>query len=113
MTSNTVNLLVVVVVYGRQAEDLMQGLNRENIYFTKFESSEMVFQERIYCLMIGLNNARLSNLMGLVEHYCQPREEYVPVQLNLPANFPPMPMIEARVGGALVYVVEIERFEQF
>jgi uncharacterized protein YaaQ len=51
--------------------------------------------------------------MGIIEQTCQPHQEYVPVQFSPPAGFPPMSMIEARVGGALVYQVDVERFEQF
>ena len=111
-TNSTVNLLVLVVVSGRQSEDLMQALSQEHFYFTKIDSSGMVFQEPTVCLLIGLNNKRLSALLGVVTQSCKPHQEYVPVQFNPPAGFPPMAMIEAQVGGALVYALNVERFEQ-
>jgi hypothetical protein len=49
----------------------------------------------------------------LIEEHCQPHEEYVPVQFNPPAGFPTLSMIEARIGGALVYTLDVERFDQF
>ncbi len=114
MTSvDIVNQLVVVVVSGRQSEELMHELTKNHFYFTRIDSTGMVFQEPTVFLLIGLNNSRLGPLMSLIERICQPRQEYVPVQFNPPAGFPPMSMIEARIGGALVYQVDIERFEQF
>ena len=115
MTSaiDPVNLLVFIVVSERQAEGLLQAMVKERFYFTKIDSQGMVFQEPTLCLLIGLNNARLSSLMGLVTEHCQPFQEYVPVQINPSAGFPPLSMIEAKAGGALVYVVDVERFEQF
>ena len=114
MSANpSVNQLVFIVVLERQAEGLMQALIQDRFYFTKIDSSGMVFQEPTVCLLIGLNNSRLTALLGQVNKYCQPFEEYVPVQYNPPAGFPPLQMIEARVGGALVYVLDVERFEQF
>ncbi len=112
-TNSTVNQLVFIVVSERQAGDLLKALNRERFYFTKIDSSGMVFQEPTLFLLIGLNNTRRSALMDLVGQCCQTYEEYIPVQLNPPAGFPPMSMIEARAGGALVYVLDVERFEQF
>lgn len=112
-TNNTVNQLVFVVVSERPSEDLMQALNKERFYFTKIDSSGMVFQEPTVCLLIGLNSSRLSSLLGVVTQSCKPHAEFVPVQFNPPAGFPPMAMIEAQVGGALVYVLDVERFEQF
>lgn len=112
-STGNVNQLVLVFVSERQAEDLLQALVKERFYFTKIDSSGMIFQEPTLCLLIGLNNSRLSTLLGLVTQYCQPFQEYVPVQFNMPAGFPSLSMIEARAGGALVYVLDVERFEQF
>jgi uncharacterized protein YaaQ len=108
-----VNQLVFVVISGRQAEGLMQSLNQNNFYFTKIDSSRMLFQEETVCMMIGLNTARMTSLFGLIAETCKPHAEYVPVQINPPVGFPPLPMIEARVGGALVYMLEVEQFIQF
>jgi uncharacterized protein YaaQ len=108
-----VNLLVFVVVSERQVEDLLQALVKERFPFTKIDSTGILFQEPNLCLMIGLNNSRLSALLGLVTQYCQPFQEYVPVQFSPPAGFPALSMIETRAGGALVYVLEVERFEQY
>lgn len=111
-TQSTVNQLVFIVVSERQAEELLKALVQERFYFTKIDSSGMIFQEPTLCLLIGLNNTRRAALMDLVSLHCQPYEEYIPVQFNAPAGFPPMSMIEARAGGALVYVVDVEQFEQ-
>lgn len=111
--SNSVNQLVFVVVSGRPAEVLMQSLNQEGFYFTRLDLSMFAFQETRICLLIGLNSAQNGRLMGLIETHCQPHQEYVPVQFTPPAGFPPLSMIETRVGGALVYQLEVEQFEQF
>lgn len=108
-----VNQLVFVIVSGRQADALSQALVKEHFYYTKFDISMFAFQETTLCLMIGLNVARNGDLIRLVEENCQPHQEYVPVHFTPPAGFPPLSMIEARVGGALVYRVDVERFEQF
>jgi uncharacterized protein YaaQ len=110
---NPVNQLVIVVVSGRQADALMQALRSARFYFTKIDSSAIAFQEATVFLLIGLPSARSGALLGLIEEHCQPHQEYVPVQFTPPAGFPPLSMIEARVGGALVYRVDVERFEQF
>jgi uncharacterized protein YaaQ len=112
-TQTSVNQLVFIVVSERQAGELLKALVRERFYFTKIDSSGMVFQEPTLCLLIGLNNTRRAALMELVSQNCQPYQEFIPVQFNPPAGFPPMSMIEAKAGGALVYVLDVERFEQF
>lgn len=111
-STSTVNQLVFVVVSERQAEDLLRGLVKEHFYFTKIDSSGMVFQEPTLCLLIGLNESRLADLVALINQYCQPYEEYVPVQFAPTAGLHPLSMIEAKSGGALVYTCNVERFVQ-
>jgi uncharacterized protein YaaQ len=113
LPTQSVNQLLFVIVSGRQAEMLCQALVKERYYYTKFDISMFAFQESTMCLLIGLNSSRNEHLLHMIEEHCQPRQEYVPVHFTPPAGFPPMSMIEARVGGALVYRVDVERFEQF
>jgi uncharacterized protein YaaQ len=109
---DAVNQLAFVVVSGRQAEEFMQRLSQNRFYFTRIDSSGGILQEATFCLLIGLNQARLPVLLGLAELYCKPYQEYIPAQLNLNSAVPTLHMIEAQAGGALVYVLGVERFEQ-
>jgi uncharacterized protein YaaQ len=107
-----VNLLALIFVLGRQAETLMRRLVDEQFYFTKIESTGLVFEEPLVGVMIGLNNQRMDYLIRVIEQTCPPHQEYIPVQVMPLAGLPPLPMIEARVGGALIYSIEVERFIQ-
>jgi uncharacterized protein YaaQ len=108
----TVNQLAFVVVSERQAGDLLQALVKEQFSFTKIDSSGLIFQEPTLCLLIGLHSARLNRLTALVNEYCQPYQEYIPAQFNPSVGLPRISMIESRAGGAMVYLLDVERFEQ-
>jgi uncharacterized protein YaaQ len=110
--STTVDRLVFIAVSERQGEDLMRALVTERFYFTKIDSSGLMFQEPTVCLLIGLNHTLLKAINNLIDQHCRPYEEFIPVQPTQP-GMPPMSMIEARIGGALVYILDVERFEQF
>ena len=109
---NSVNQLVFAIVAERQADELMRQLVKDHFYFTKIDSTALALQEPNVFLLIGLNKQRMDRLMGLVREACQPYKEYVPVRLLPPAGMPPLPMIEASAGGALLYSVEVQRFIQ-
>ncbi len=108
-----INQLVILTVSGHQADDLMQKLVKNHFYFTKIDSQGGGFQESTLCLLIGVNNSRLPDLLELVERCCKPYRQYIPAQISVPPSYSPMPMIEAQLGGALVYVLNLERFEQY
>ncbi len=112
MDSNTVNQLYFVTVSGRQSDDLMRKLREAGFYFTQIDSSGSPLQEPTVCLLIGLNQSQTERLMAVIRKACRRRQEYVPVQITPIAGLPPVPMIEAQIGGALVCGVEVERFIQ-
>ena len=113
MTSGSIDRLVILIVSGRQAGDLRHNLRQEGFYFTQVDSTGGLLQEPTECLFIGLNNDRLSNLLDLVRRCCKPQKEYIPAQLHVQPASLPLPMIEAQIGGALVCVLTVSRFEQF
>jgi uncharacterized protein YaaQ len=106
-----INLLVLIFVHGRQADELTRRLGEDRFYCTRVDSQGLLLQEPAVCLLIGLNDDRMARLRALVEEVCPPRQEYIPMQIGLPAGL--MPVIEAQVGGALLYALPVERFIQF
>ncbi len=111
MTTHKINQLVIVVA-GAQAGELMQRLGQERFYFTKIDSSGGLIQEPNATLLIGLNNTRLEPLLELVRKVCQPYRQFIPAHVSVhPMHMQPA-MIEAEMGGATVYMLEVERFEQ-
>jgi len=111
--ASKINLLVILIVSGRQSNEVMQSLRREGFYFTVVDSMGGMLNEPTVCLIIGLNSSRMETLTGLVNRCCQPSTEYIPTYLNIQPGNQPLQMIEARVGGALIYAMNVERFEQF
>ncbi len=113
MTSiGDINQLAILVVSGYQSEDLMDHLVDKRFPFTKIDSSGGMLNEPAVCLFIGLNKSRLPALVELVQKCCQPFTQYIPTQLNSQSGYPSMSMIEAQVGGGLIYTLNVERYEQ-
>jgi uncharacterized protein YaaQ len=109
-----IDLLVVLVVSGLQAPQLMDKLRQDEFTFTKMDSFGGVIQESTLCLLLGINQARMPTFIELVNQYCQPVTQYIPAQMvNAPPEYLSMAMVEAKVGGAVLYTMNVERFEQF
>jgi uncharacterized protein YaaQ len=107
-----VNQLVILIVFGPQADQFMKRLTKNRFYFTKIDSSGGIVQEPMVCLLVGLNSARLGTLLELSRKYCKPYRQYIPTNLNVQPGLSEFPMIEAQMGGATVCVLNVERFEQ-
>ena len=108
-----VNLLAIVTVANEQLSELTKKLVDRNIRFTLIDSSSGLLQEATACLLIGLHMSQYDLLIQLIQKCCQRRRKYIPAVGEL-SQFQSQPMmIEAEIGGASVYTLDVEYFEQF
>ena len=108
-----IDQLALVDVSGSQAGELMQQLTKNGFYFTKIDSSGGIIQEPMVCLLIGFDKGRKDDLLKISRKYCQPHKQYIPANMSIqPGYTNQIPMIEAQMGGAIIHLLNVERFEQ-
>jgi uncharacterized protein YaaQ len=110
--SQTVNQLVLATVAGAQARQLENRLIQDGFYFTEIASTGGILHEATVSMLIGLDRTRLSRLLEHLRECCQSRRQYLPVHVESSFLEAQSVMIEAEIGGATVYVFNVERFEQ-
>ncbi|HLE28034.1 MAG TPA: cyclic-di-AMP receptor [Anaerolineales bacterium] len=112
MTSHqAVNHLVLVTLAGEQLGELTERLKQSGFYFTQVDRGG-VLQEIPVSLLIGLDRASLPRLLALVREVCRTRRRFIPAQAEVPWLEGVGMVIEAEVGGATIYALDVERFEQ-
>lgn len=112
MREQKVNQLVIAIVTGRQVDEVIRTLVKDGFYVTQIDSTSGFLQEATASLLIGLDQARLPHLLERLRTLCLPQTRYLPVHLEVTmTEIQPM-MIETQVGGATVFVLNVERFEQ-
>ena len=112
VSNSVVNQLVIVTVFGAQAGMLTDRLTRDGFYVTQMSSRGGILHEAAISLLIGLDQVRLSHLLEHLYKCCRTRRRFIPAHVETPLlEIQPM-MIEAEVGGATIYVLDVERFEQ-
>ncbi len=107
-----IDLLVLIVVSSQQSRKLMANLNKKQFYFTIIESTNSLFHDPTVCLLLGLNHDRIDPLINLVNKYCKPVRKYIPVQVRTTGEQMQLPVIEGVVGGATLYAMTVDHFEQ-
>jgi uncharacterized protein YaaQ len=107
-----IDRLVMLIVSSSQSKKLMAKLNKNQFYFTVIDSTNSLFHEPTVCLILGLNHERMPILTDLVQKYCQPYPKFVPVQMRAVNGLSTLPVLESQEGGATLYSLEVEHFEQ-
>lgn len=107
-----IDLLVLIVVSLSQSKKLMANLNRQHFYFTTIDSTNSLFHEATVCLLLGLKHERLNVVKELVRKYCQPYNKFIPVTMRSMRELSSIPMLESQEGGATLYALAVEHFDQ-
>ena len=104
--------MAITIVDGTQSKDLIKALNEQGFYVTILDAIGGFLHEALVTLMIGMPHHQLPQFFATIRQRCPSRIRYVPMggELSLAPGYPMM--IEARVGGATVFILPVERFIQ-
>ncbi len=104
---------IIAVVQGQDTGKVGQALRQKGITFTTIDSTGGFLRERNVTFLIGVADENFETVMDLLSANSHTRSEYVS---SYPSAFDPaefyMPRpIEVQVGGATVWVLDVERYE--
>lgn len=111
MTESSVHLLVIAIVQEQDLDTAMRALQGISAPVTYLSSAGGFLGRRNATLLIGLPVEKEEDVLNALHHACRQRVEY----MTLPLEGSPMPMpapVPVTVGGATVFALPVERFEQ-
>ncbi len=102
--------LIYVIVRDVDSGQVMRGLNKKGFYVTKLASTGGFLKEGNTTLMIGTEVAKVDEVVEIVKKECGARQQvaYSPAES---AEFASMQVL-VNVGGATIFVVDVDRYEQ-
>ena len=106
--------LVVAIVQGEDAGQTVQALSDAGLSVTKLASSGGFLQQGSATLLVGVDDERVEHVVGLVRSNCRERNRYLtpmPPMVEPGEVFMPFP-VEVQVGGATIFVLDVEQFEK-
>ncbi|HOS69351.1 MAG TPA: cyclic-di-AMP receptor [Bacillota bacterium] len=106
--------LVIAVVQDDDVEDLVEALVKEKIYSTKLASTGGFLREGNTTLLIGVEKEKVDLVISIIKDICKSRKQTftTPIPPTGSAGvYIPYP-IDVMVGGATIFVVDIDRFEK-
>ncbi|MBP5633138.1 MAG: cyclic-di-AMP receptor [Clostridia bacterium] len=109
--------LIIAVVHDDDAAALTQALNRQGYGVTKMCSSGGFLRSGNTTLLCGVEEDKLEGALELIKSKSSGRKQFVdPAVLSPTAGVqggaPSFP-IEVSVGGATVFVIDVDKFYKF
>lgn len=106
--------LVLAIVQDEDANALSESLLAESFGLTRINTAGGFLREGNVSFLLGVDEERLGQLLSIIRRNCVTRTQYVnplPPIMEPGEFYMPYP-VEVQVGGATVFVFEVERFEQ-
>jgi CPA1 family monovalent cation:H+ antiporter len=108
----SINRLLSAVIQEQDLENALSALTKLGFSVTHLPSTGGFLGRRSITLLIGLSEGQESTAVKALSKSCKRRVEY----LSSPLEAGPMPFpnpIPVNVGGATIFIFEVERFEEF
>lgn len=104
--------LVIAIVNDDDSDDLLDILNEKKFGVTKLATTGGFLKSGNTTLIIGVEKEKLDEVIDIIKDVCKKRKEMVTAPTPITGNtgmcmqYP----IEIQVGGATVFVVDVDQF---
>lgn len=106
--------LVIAVVQDKDAVRLLESLVEKGFRATKLASTGGFLKEGNTTLLLGVDDNQVNEVVTVIKKTCQSREQLVTplTPVGGPVDsYVPYP-VEVLVGGAAIFVLNVERFDR-
>ncbi|MGQ9585761.1 MAG: cyclic-di-AMP receptor [Anaerolineae bacterium] len=107
--------LVVSIVNSDDSRDLVDHLTQEGFRATIISTTGGFLREGNATVLVGVEDPQVPQVLKIIRQSCHTRTQYVnplPPVMEPGELYMPTP-VEVQVGGATVFVLNVERFEKF
>ncbi len=105
--------LILAIVNDEDAGAVLSELNRAGFTVTKLATTGGFLRAGNVTMIIGTEEDKVDEAMKIIADKSKKRKQFTapPMPIGAPHSFVPCP-IEIEVGGATVFVMNVERFEK-
>jgi uncharacterized protein YaaQ len=107
--------LLICVVNEDDASALIGELTGDGYRATRIGTTGGFLRQGNATLLIGVDDHQVDDVLRTVQGNCRARTTYAnPIPLSVEPGTAYMPMpIEVKIGGAIVFVLDVTQFEKF
>lgn len=105
--------LVIAIIEDRDADAVLQAFTGRRIPVTRVATSGGFLSEGNTTLISGVDSAKVPTILDLLRKTCPRRQMFVPLAAGITDTaYGLHNQIEIEVGGATVFILDVEHFEQ-
>ncbi len=106
--------LVVAIVQDADSDNLIDKITKKNFRVTKVSSTGGFLKSGNSTILCGIEDQSLDELLKIIENNCKTREIIKTIQpMGIPGQALAALPVKVTVGGATVFVLEVEDFKRY
>ncbi len=107
-------MLLLAVVHSDDAPGLLDALTKRGYRATRINTAGGFLKESNATMLLGVEDAQVDEVLSVIQSNCQTRTQYInplPPVMEPGEFYMPYP-VDVQVGGATVFVLNVERYER-
>ena len=104
--------LIFAIVDQEDASTVAQNLARRGFSSTKLSTTGGFLLSSNVTLMIGVEDRMVQTVIDLIHTFSHSRKQAMPADSELNFGYYANSQVEVTVGGATIFVVDVDRFER-
>ena len=104
--------LIIAIVQDEDASRLISQLMNDGFGVTKLATTGGFLRAGNMTILIGVDDEKVEDVFRIIQKHSHSRKQVVPTTTDIGANYLPSMPVEVTVGGATLFVLNIERFDR-
>ena len=104
--------LVLVIINHDDANTVTQNLTKRGFSSTKLATTGGFLMSGHVTILIGVDEEKVQEVIDIIHEFSHSRKQLIPTTTEMSYGYYPSMPVEVTVGGATIFVMDIERFER-
>ena len=104
--------MLIAILNADDASAVIQNLMKNGYSVTRLSTTGGFLRAGNVTVLIGVNDEHVQKVIDIIGKYSKSRKQVIPTTSDVGINFYPSMPVEVTVGGATIFVLNVERFEK-
>ncbi len=104
--------LVMAIINADDSQTVINALNKDGFSVTRLATTGGFLKTGNTTIIVGVEAEKVDAVLEIINKHSHSRKQMVPSNSELGMGFFPAVPVEISVGGATIFVMDVERFEK-
>ena len=104
--------MIIGILNSDDASTVMHNLMKEGYQITKLSTTGGYLRAGTVTVLIGVDDEKLDHCIEIIAKYSKSRKQLIPSSAEAGISFYPSMPVEVVVGGATIFVLDVEQFKK-